>query len=56
VAVGLAAGQLVRVPQDWDLPGAEALVARRVGMSARGKLFLNFLQSRFYPLPPWRAG
>jgi hypothetical protein len=32
-----------------------ALVARRVGMSARVKLFLNFLQGRFHPLPPWRA-
>jgi DNA-binding transcriptional LysR family regulator len=56
VAEGLGAGQLVRVPQDWDLPDAEALVARRVGMSTRVKLFLNFLQARFQPSPPWRAG
>jgi DNA-binding transcriptional LysR family regulator len=56
VAESLATGRLVRVLPDWDLPDADvvALVARRVGMSARVKVFLAFLQARFQPLPPWR--
>jgi len=32
-----------------------ALVAQRLGMSARVKLFLSFLQERFKPMPPWRS-
>jgi DNA-binding transcriptional LysR family regulator len=58
LAESLATGQLVRVLQDWNVPDADvvALVARRQGMSARVKLFLDFLQARFQPLPPWRAG
>jgi DNA-binding transcriptional LysR family regulator len=58
VAESLATGQLVRVLGDWNVPDADvvALVARRQGMSARVKLFLDFLQARFQPLPPWRAG
>jgi DNA-binding transcriptional LysR family regulator len=58
VAESLATGQLVRVLADWSLPAADvvALVSQRVGMSARVKLFLAFLQERFRPAPPWRAG
>ncbi|MDB5872671.1 MAG: transcriptional regulator, LysR family [Ramlibacter sp.] len=56
VADSLASGQLVRVLDDWSLPDADvvALVAKRLGMSARVKLFLGFLQARFRPVPPWR--
>ena len=54
--VSLASGQLVRLLPDWSLPDADvvALVASRAGLSARVRLFLSFLQSRFQPLPPWR--
>ena len=56
VAESLASGRLVRVLEDWSLPAADvvALVAQRLGMSARVKLFLSFLQERFKPAPPWR--
>lgn len=56
VAESLAAGRLVRVLEDWDLPdaGIVALVDGRHGMSARVKLFLSFVQARFKPMPPWR--
>ncbi len=56
VAESLAEGHLVRVLPDWSAPSADvvALVARRLGMPARVKLFLSFLQARFKPLPPWR--
>jgi DNA-binding transcriptional LysR family regulator len=58
VAESLAEGRLVRVLEDWHLPDADivALVDRRLGMSARVKLFLSFLQERFKPVPPWRRG
>lgn len=56
VAQHLAAGELVRVLGDWTLPDADimALAAARIGMPARAKLFLEFLQERFAPEPPWR--
>jgi DNA-binding transcriptional LysR family regulator len=56
VAESLAAGRLVRVLEDWHLPEASivALVDGRHGMSARGKLFLSFVQARCNPVPPWR--
>jgi DNA-binding transcriptional LysR family regulator len=56
VAEHLAAGELVRVLDDWTLPSADvvALTAQRTGLSARAKLFLAFLQARFHPIPPWR--
>ena len=56
VADSLADGSLVRVLPEWDLPDANvvALAARRAGMSARARLFLTFLQTRFQPAPPWR--
>ena len=52
----LAAGRMVRLLPDWNLPDANvvALVASRAGLSARVKLFLSFLQDRFKPVPPWR--
>jgi len=56
VAESLRSGRLVRLLPDWELPDADvvALVASRAGLSARVKLFLSFLQTRFKPLPPWR--
>jgi len=56
VAESLAAGHLKRVLKEWSLPDADvvALVARRLGLTARVKLFLSFLQERFRPKPPWR--
>jgi DNA-binding transcriptional LysR family regulator len=56
VADHLAAGRLVRVLPDWQLPDADvvALVDQRGNMSARVRLFLAFLQERFQPAPPWR--
>lgn len=56
VAESLAKGHLVRVLQDWCLPDADivALVDQRLGMPARLKLFVSFLQARFKPFPPWR--
>jgi DNA-binding transcriptional LysR family regulator len=56
IAEHLAAGELVRVLNDWTLPAADvvALTAHRAGVSARAKLFLAFLQARLQPVPPWR--
>ncbi len=56
VAESLQAGRLVRVLADWQLPDADivALVDQRLGMPARVKLFVAFLQARFKPVPPWR--
>lgn len=56
VAESLASGRLVRLLPDWVLPDADvvALIASRARLSARVKLFLSFLQSRFKPQPPWR--
>ena len=58
VAELLAAGQLVRVLPEWSLPNADvvALASPRASMSRRATLFLAFLQARFQPAPPWRAG
>lgn len=57
VAEDLRGGRLVRVLPDWQLPDADvvALVSQRVGISARVRLFLAFLQDRFKPAPPWRG-
>lgn len=57
VAEDLKQGRLVRVLPEWHLPDADvvALADRRSGMSARIRLFLDFLQARFRPLPPWRC-
>jgi DNA-binding transcriptional LysR family regulator len=56
VADHIRAGRLVRVLPEWQLPEADvvALVDHRVHMSARVRLFLQFLQARFKPSPPWR--
>lgn len=58
VAEHLRSGRLVRILPDWQLPDADvvALVGHRAGLSARVRLFLSFLQERFKPIPPWRAG
>ncbi|WP_205964226.1 LysR family transcriptional regulator [Ramlibacter agri] len=56
VAEHLKSGRLVRVLPDWEPPeaGVVALVDHRANMSARVKLFLEFLQGRFRPKVPWR--
>jgi DNA-binding transcriptional LysR family regulator len=56
VAEHLRAGRLVRLLPDWELPEADvvALVDHRANMSARVRLFLDFLKERFKPRPPWR--
>lgn len=57
VAEDLRAGRLVRVLPEWHLPDANvvALVSHRAGITARVRLFLEFLQERFRPDPPWRS-
>lgn len=56
VAESLKSGRLVQLLEDWHLPDADitALIPQRHGVSARVKLFLALLQSRFQPVPPWR--
>lgn len=56
VADHIRTGRLVRVLPDWQLPEADvvALVDQRVHMTARVRLFVQFLQARFKPAPPWR--
>jgi DNA-binding transcriptional LysR family regulator len=52
----LAAGKLVRVLPNWQLPEANiyALVSQRRGLSTRARAFICFLTARFQPQPPWR--
>jgi DNA-binding transcriptional LysR family regulator len=56
VADHLRAGRLERVIPEWKLPDADivALVDERANMSARVRMFLAFLQTRFKPVAPWR--
>lgn len=56
VADELRHGKLVRVLDGWRLPEANivALVPERRGMSARSRMFVEFLAKRFQPSPPWR--
>ncbi|GAB3661376.1 LysR family transcriptional regulator [Ramlibacter alkalitolerans] len=58
VADCLREGRLVRLLPEWQLPPANvvALLGRRGATSARVRLFLSFLQARFQPVAPWRAG
>jgi DNA-binding transcriptional LysR family regulator len=56
VASELKSGRLVRLLPQWKLPDANivALVPERRGMTARSRAFIEFLASRFQPVPPWR--
>ena len=56
VADDIAKGRLVRLLPGWKAPDADvmALTHQRAGMPARTRHFMQYLQSRFRPLPPWR--
>lgn len=57
VADDLRAGRLVRLLPGWRAPDANviALTHNRAGLPQRTRHFMHALQSRFKPLPPWRA-
>ncbi|NPT55818.1 LysR family transcriptional regulator [Paraburkholderia elongata] len=56
VADDIAKGRLVRLLQGWKAPDANviALTHQRAGLPARTRHFMQYLQGRFRPLPPWR--
>jgi DNA-binding transcriptional LysR family regulator len=56
VADDLANGKLVRLLPGWKAPDANviALTHQRAGLPARTHHFMQYLQARFRPLPPWR--
>ncbi|KXU83477.1 LysR family transcriptional regulator [Paraburkholderia monticola] len=56
VAEDLAKGKLVRLLPGWKAPDANviALTHQRAGLPARTRHFMQYLQSRFRPSPPWR--
>lgn len=58
VADDVRAGRLVRLLPGWKAPDANviALTHARAGLPQRTRHFMQFLQSRFKPQPPWRAG
>ena len=57
VADDLRAGRLVRLLPGWKAPDANviALTHHRAGLPQRTRRFMQVLQSRFKPQPPWRA-
>jgi len=57
VADDLQSGRLVRLLPSWKAPDANviALTHNRAGLPARTRHFMEYLQSRFKPIPPWRA-
>ncbi|RDU97629.1 LysR substrate-binding domain-containing protein [Trinickia dinghuensis] len=57
VADDLRRGTLRRLLPAWKTPYADviALTHNRAGLPRRTRDFMQFLQSRFRPLPPWRA-
>jgi DNA-binding transcriptional LysR family regulator len=57
VADDLRAGRLVRLLPGWKAPDANviALTHNRAGLPQRTRHFMQFLQSRFKPQPPWRT-
>jgi molybdate transport repressor ModE-like protein len=57
VSDDLRAGRLVRLLPGWKAPDANviALTHNRAGLPQRTRHFMQFLQSRFKPQPPWRA-
>jgi molybdate transport repressor ModE-like protein len=56
VADDIAKGRLVRLLPGWKTPDANvmALTHQRAGLPARTRHFMQYLQNRFRPLPPWR--
>lgn len=56
VADDLAKGKLVRLLPAWKAPDANvmALTHQRAGLPARTRIFMQYLQARFRPVPPWR--
>ncbi|MFP3603488.1 LysR family transcriptional regulator [Paraburkholderia sp. SIMBA_053] len=56
VADDIAKGRLVRLLPAWKTPDANviALTHQRAGLPARTRTFMQHLQARFRPLPPWR--
>lgn len=56
VADDLRSGRLVRLLPSWKTPDADviALTQHRAGLAARTRHFMDFMQSRFQPAPPWR--
>jgi molybdate transport repressor ModE-like protein len=56
VADDIATGKLVRLLPAWKTPDANviALTHHRAGLPARTRHFMQYLQSRFRPAPPWR--
>lgn len=57
VADDLDSGRLVRLLPSWKTPDANviALTHNRTGLPARTRHFMEYLQSKFKPVPPWRA-
>jgi DNA-binding transcriptional LysR family regulator len=57
VADDLRAGRLVRLLPGWKAPDANviALTHNRAGLPQRTRHFMQALQNRFKPQPPWRA-
>jgi DNA-binding transcriptional LysR family regulator len=57
VADDIRKGALVRLLTTWKAPDANvvALTHNRSGLPRRTRDFMQYLQARFRPLPPWRA-
>lgn len=57
VADDVRAGRLVRLLPGWKAPDANviALTHNRAGLPQRTRHFMQALQGRFKPQPPWRA-
>ncbi|WP_332847713.1 LysR family transcriptional regulator [Massilia sp. S19_KUP03_FR1] len=57
VADDLRSGRLIRLLPTWKTPDADviALTHNRTGLPARTRHFMEFLQGRFKPTPPWRT-
>ncbi|SDV50633.1 LysR family transcriptional regulator [Chitinasiproducens palmae] len=57
VADDIRQGALVRLLPTWKSPDANviALTRDRAGLPRRTRDFMQFLQMRFKPLPPWRV-
>jgi molybdate transport repressor ModE-like protein len=57
VADDVAKGNLVRLLPAWKASDADviALTSNRAGLPARTRQFMQYLQARFRPQPPWRS-
>ncbi|SAL85663.1 LysR family transcriptional regulator [Caballeronia arvi] len=57
VADDIRTGALVRLLPSWKTPDANvvALTRSRAGLPRRTREFMQFMQSRFRPQPPWRG-